>query len=847
LHEVLASWPDVTLPIRASDGVFERLRQMLSLAINSAQPPPITDLAPLLRQVLRRESLKSGAPARIRVPRGEGWPEAEFWRRHGIVSQGLGTAHFLLEAIAWEPDWLAPSDVPVFDDSIAEMPARHDSGTPMDPFIKEASGFDAYKSPGQREAVRSALLMPAGETLVVGLPTGSGKSLVAQTPVLLRGIEGGLTLCIVPTTALALDQARIMAAMLKRRYPSLQQPSLAWHSGLGPEERLAIKRAIRNGHQGILYCSPEAATGALLPALYDAARAGGFREMVIDEAHLLSQWGDGFRPAFQMLAGLRRGLLAACEGEKFRTVLMSATLTPETIETIDSLFAPARSVHLIAALHLRPEPQYWIHREDDETAKRSKVLEALRHAPRPFILYVTTREDAKAWLRTLQAEKLARIACFHGETDPDSRTQIIDDWAENRLDGVVATSAFGVGIDKPDVRTVIHATVPETLDRFYQEVGRGGRDGKASGSLVIFSQRDRKIADTLSAPSLISTELGFQRWSALAVSAKVLDQLGFLLEVNLEVVPPRLNQQSDYNVAWNMRTLIMMARAGLLDLESEPPRDPERVADETDIEFEARSDIYWASYFSKAVVRLRDGTARNETIFNDHMNVERDRAFDAGSANAALLDRLLQGRTEISALLDDLYRNHAPRRSVVISRACGGCPEHRESGTRNLVYAEPLTPGIDKAVPPDLAAVQFRLPHVNVVAPVIVPLPPLEESATIALLGDAVASFGIREIAIPDRVRIYPGLAHIHKRLRDGVLIVQSLEEEEDCPSAYPVARATLLVDALIPPHIWLMERPVHFILAPAKTPDPWHPERLLADTGKNVVSYEVFMQGIRA
>ena len=328
LQDILAGWPDAMLPHRAADGVFERLRQILSLALTARpQAPSVGDAAPLLRQVLRRESLKSGTPARIRVGRGDGWPEAEVWRRHRIIAQALGEAHFLLEATPWQPNWLALADRPVFEDTFAEMPARHDSRRPIDPFVQEASGFEAYVSPGQREAVRSAFLLPPGETLIISLPTGSGKSLVAQAPVLVRGFESGLTLCIVPTTALALDQARRMTAMLKARYPGLQPPALAWHSGLGAEERLAIKRAIRNGRQCILYCSPEAATGALLPALYDAARAGGLRYLVIDETHLLSQWGDGFRPAFQMLAGVRRGLLAACAGEKFRTLLMSATLS----------------------------------------------------------------------------------------------------------------------------------------------------------------------------------------------------------------------------------------------------------------------------------------------------------------------------------------------------------------------------------------------------------------------------------------------------------------------------------------------------------------------------------------
>ena len=124
-------------------------------------------------------------------------------------------------------------------------------------------------------------------------------------------------------------------------------------------------------------------------------------------------------------------------------------------------------------------------------------------------------------------------------------------------------------------------------------MGRGGRDGKACNSLLLFSAEDRNIAETLSAPNLISDELGFERWFALTAFRKVLDAHGFLLEVDLNVVPPRLKQQSDYNAAWNMRTLIMMARAGLLDLESEPPVDPERLPDETDVQFEERSEAYY--------------------------------------------------------------------------------------------------------------------------------------------------------------------------------------------------------------------------------------------------------------
>jgi len=695
--------------------------------------------------------------------------------------------------------------------------------------------------------VRSAFLLPPGETLIVSLPTGSGKSLVAQAPVLVRGLESGLTLCVVPTTALVIDQARQMTELLKVRFPRREVPPLAWHADLTSEERQGIKTAIRQGRQGILYCSPEAMTGALLPALYDAARAGLVACLVIDEAHLVSQWGDGFRPAFQMLAGVRRGLLSACEGLGFRTILMSATLTPDTVHTIDALFGPVRAVHMVASIYLRPEPQYWVHREPDEAAKTARVLEAVRHAPRPMILYVTKRDDARRWSRRLRSAGFTRVECFHGETRGIDKRRIIDEWSLNTVDIVVATAAFGVGIDKRDVRAIIHATVPETLDRFYQEVGRGGRDGRTSCSLLIYSDLDREIADRLSAPALISDELAFERWSALFENAQPLDAVGRLLRLDLDVVPPRLRQQSDYNAAWNMRTLIMMARAGMLELESLPPELIARSDNETESSFELRNEEQWAQYFRQIVVSMTEIGHRNQAVFDVRIVRERMRSLDASATGRNLLNDLLSG-AEVSRLLDSLYRSHEPRRTLIVAPACGGCPVHRRAGTVALAYSEPLAHGIEDVGPCDTTLFRERFPHLDIAGPVILPLAePVDVGGAMALLGDLVATFGIRELGLPDAIRArMPDLDRLHTRASGGVLLLQSLEEEASRPTSYRLARATLLSEGTVPPHILLLERPLHVILTPLSLADPLHRSRRLAEIGTNILTVDQFQLGAR-
>ena len=141
---------------------------------------------------------------------------------------------------------------------------------------------------------------------------------------------------------------------------------------------------------------------------------------------------------------------------------------------------------------------------------------------------------------------------------------------------------------------MIHAAIPETLDRYYQEVGRGGRDGRASLSIVIYSYKDETVARNMSKPAVIGGENAFERWQFMFETARrVTDSdLNF---IDIKVLPKHLYQETDFNVDWNMRTLILMARAGLIELESRGPEPIERLIDEDDGEYETRLDVFWGN------------------------------------------------------------------------------------------------------------------------------------------------------------------------------------------------------------------------------------------------------------
>jgi ATP-dependent DNA helicase RecQ len=825
LQNVLDGWPETIDGLdgtnSAEDPIYDRIYQIFLTAQNQKETPSFPDLMVLFRQILMLRRY-TGSPSDLRVQMKEPWPSPAEWECHGFDCS-VSSQRYILSPRSWHPTWLVGnlSDrEDIFSDEFAKSYVQKNAEVPIDPFLKKLIGHNTYVCPGQREAIRSVLFMPVGSTLIVNLPTGGGKTTVAQVPFLMDGLNNGLTLFIVPTTALAIDQERRMKELLSLNYQAGQIPPMAWHSGLTEVTKSTVKKNIRSGSQGILFVSPEAVTQALLPAIFDANKSGYLKYLIIDEVHLVSQWGDSFRPAFQALSGLRRGLLACCGGEAFRTILMSATLSPQTVETLDVLFGPPNSLQMVSAVHLRPEPRYWTCKVGTDDEKKSKVLEVLKRVPRPFILYVTRPKEAEEWTRILKQEAgYCRLESFHGDTPNSEREKIIEKWNKNELDGIVATSAFGVGMDKSDVRSIIHATVPESLDRFYQEVGRGGRDGTASLSVSIYSERDVKNGRELSQSGGLSVDNAFTRWSAMFSRGKKFEG-DDLVAVSLNVVPSHLNKESDYNAKWNLATLIMMARTGMIELESVPPNVRERRQDEKEEDFEERTRSEWDEFYTTVAVRTLDPQHLNEYHFRPALEIEQKYGREVAKLSFDSLVESLEGRQEIGDALSKLYTNHKPERTVIVSRVCRGCPAEQTNRFAEIDYQIPPGMGIDKLCETDVSAWMDDFPYMQQTAVIFYPA---GEETINQKMEDVFAvliqRYGIREISAEKKHWDAAGKLHnLHEHCPDRILVASSGEDGMDTGRLIPLPRVTLLLPWQrdpIPIELVVLQRPLHVIIAP--------------------------------
>ncbi len=649
---------------------IERLR--VALTAPPIDPSPL-DLAVLLRQALRREyARRSFAVSPSVIVRHPKLRTFEDWGAVSLIGSNFG-GEVRIKAEAWTPDWLAPAPHGGPDDAAAGEAIRRTfgaEGSEGDPFLG-VIGRTSYRSPGQRAAVRAALSTPPGGTLVVALPTGEGKSMIFQLAHAL-GFVGdesssgqGVTLVIVPTVALGVNHEEEAVGVC-----GLARP-LAYQGG-ADAANATIAQRIAEGSQGLCFASPEAACKPLRSALRKAAEAGKLRAIVVDEAHLVDQWGTGFRTEFQELSGLQRELHAlAPGGRQPRTLLLSATLTDSSLETLRALFGTGGEFASIAAVKLRPEPDYWI-AQADERARTARVLEALHHAPRPVVLYVTQVEHAENWRRELQNAGFRRLRMLHGKTTREARERIVAEWRRGDIDIVIGTSAFGLGIDYPHARSVIHACVPETLDRFYQEVGRGGRDGRASLSLIVPAPSDFATAEGINRQMVISIDRGLERWGGLFGGKQMLGDR--VIAVRIDGSPGAsesdIDMTGDRNADWNLRTVALMARAGLLRLRGSPQPALEQPGDWLEVEL------------------LDDGHLQR-SVWEERVEPVRKSAQASSERNLDLMRRFLRNCGCPAEIFTELYG--ADRVASSCSR-CAICRSDPSQRHRPTSPGEPLAP-----------------------------------------------------------------------------------------------------------------------------------------------------------
>ena len=404
--------------------------------------------------------------------------------------------------------------------------------------------------PGQAEVIADIF---SGKPVIAVMPTGAGKSLCYQLPAIVLGERGGVTLVVSPLIALMKDQVDALTAR--------GVSAVALTSAAGADEQRQILDGIRQGQYTLIYVAPERFRS---PRFVEALRAVGSRIalVAIDEAHCISEWGHDFRPDYRRLGEVVASLGAP------RIAAFTATATPEVRADIATqLGLEGHRLHVRG--FDRPNLHYAIVKAGGTADKTEKLIELVRTRDGGVALvYAATRKNAEAYAAALKSAGM-RARVYHAGLGDDVREKAQDVFMAGKLDVIVATNAFGMGVDKSDIRLVVHADIPRSPEAYYQEAGRGGRDGKPTRCVLLFNHGDIRLQEFLIDASYPSAEVLRGLWKLL----RDRPELGVLTPYDDE-----LEARLKKHLGEDISNAAMGAALRILEKHGMISRDDERIA-----------------------------------------------------------------------------------------------------------------------------------------------------------------------------------------------------------------------------------------------------------------------------
>ena len=537
----------------------------------------------------------------------------------------------------------------IFDNQQVQKVADDTAIKVVNPYIYKLTKqkFMTFKSIEQQLAVIGALRVPAGYTAMVAMSTGGGKSLITQT--VSYQYDNGLTIIIVPTISLMLDQQRNASSIIK---PDNKKEIMYYHSGCNVDELISAldKNLVR-----MLFISPEALIKniRIQDSILKANSKGYLKNLVIDEAHIIIEWGASFRVDFQCLDSFKRLLVK--DNPSLRTYLLSATFSKKVVDNLKMFYGDDDRWIEIRLDALRKEPRFDIIKCNSYTEKHDRIKELVCKLPRPMIIYVNSPDDAEKVQHELAKVGFDNTRIFTGKTKSIDRERIINEWISDKFDLMIATCAFGVGVDKKDVRTVIHSYIPSSADQYYQECGRGGRDGLPCLSVMLYTDDDIKATMSMT-QKVLTVEKLCGRWFSMLNNRKTNIRLDSIV-IDTSVKPNYSDTDSFYvdvnnaDITWNVYVILLLRRARMIEI--------------TDVKYSDDRYIFNIRLIDK---RIRFDCEQTIEIFYSIRDDESKSIYMEIKELTSKLRRV--GKSCWSSMFNDIY--------LLTEEYCAGCNNHND-------------------------------------------------------------------------------------------------------------------------------------------------------------------------